>query len=106
MAGASGRGGPPLTDQERRRGRREAAFRVIGELLAAPASEAPAGVAGETPPPSPSGAWAAPSFGGALLDRYGVKPDRAPDRARQRAVLLALGGALAVGAALAWRFLR
>jgi serine/threonine protein kinase len=105
------RAGGPTSDQDRRKARREAAFRVIGELLS-PVTLTPSAepLGGRTVPP-PSGAFAAvmeppqPSFGGALLGRYG-QPVAARAGAAKKAYMLALGGVLAVAAALAWRFFK
>jgi serine/threonine protein kinase len=108
------RPGGPATGEERRRAPRESAFRVIGELLAPPApataSAEPPSMAGRArpsggfaamEPPEPSLAGAQP-YGGTLVGQYG---QRARGAAR-KAYMLAVGGVLAVAAALAWRFLK
>jgi serine/threonine protein kinase len=108
------RPGGPQGGEERRKARREAAFQVIGELLApgsALAAAEPIGLAGaQLQSAPPSGSYAGleppePSFGGALLDRYG-QPATERAGSLRKAYMLAVGGVVAVAAALAWRFFK
>jgi serine/threonine protein kinase len=104
-AGPAPRTGAPGTPEDRRRGRREAAFRVIGELLSAPG-----GAPAEAPPPGrlpvSEASPAAAGFGGALLDRYAPPPPPPRPGLSRGAYALAVLGSLGVAAALAWRLLR
>ncbi len=105
-SGVAGR--TPTVDSERRRARREAAFRAIAELAAdtvsplsvppAPPRAPPADTAGPprrapqpAPPPAPSRA-----FGVAVLARYGAGPDQRGTWRRVRAPLALAAIALAL----------
>jgi serine/threonine-protein kinase len=101
---STGRPARPGAPDDRRRLRREAAFRVIGELLApppAPVTEPPP----TSPPPAPEAPDQAPDFGGAMLDRYGAGREVRSGLSRKTYALAVLGS-LGIAAALAWRLLR
>jgi serine/threonine-protein kinase len=107
--GPSARSGSSGAPEERRRARREAAFRVIGELLGPQGPALPDGASDHAPPPLDADGAAEPTepppgFGGALLDRYAVAQAPRPGLSRG-AYALAVLGSLGVAAALAWRLL-
>jgi serine/threonine protein kinase len=111
-SGRSGRSGAPATGEDRRRVRREAAFRVIGELLAPPVSPAAASPAPPTEPPPPVAPPARPlaapdpASGSTEVSLHRQATGQLPQpRRSRRAYALALLGSLGLAAALAWRFL-